>query len=574
MNRTQGLWHEYGSNGNLYKGIVACSHLETRVNGTLTETRLYDWDTAGNLLTTTTNGALVQENAYDVRNQLTTTTSGGIRLDNAYNGEGFRVSKRTGGPNGPVERFQLDGDRVVLETDGSGNTLAVNVYGTNLLFRTSGSDTYAYLYNGHADVTALVQPDGQVAGTWYYDAFGVPTEHTGVESPYTYAGYRYDGETGLYYLNARMYDPELARFLQEDTYRGEPNDPLSLNLYAYCHNEPLMYSDPTGHFWEGVGRSLKRAASVVVDAASGYAYSFGNMVMDTERALLYEPLACAAEALGAEGMAKGIRGTVSQAQSDINARLTANVTNNSYFTAAKAGMDVAQVAYAAGGIGKLAGRAILNNEKIAAAANKVTNKVEILAQKAAQKSKTVATDIASTARSTAKRLVTDQGGYIKLPGSAGGNISGVSDDVAAGVSKAKDLGREPIFADNDFMIAAAEKGNAGALAEIRAGTTYATPTQYREFLNVNSTAQRNARATFFKNEGIQIFGGEKAGNIAHTPEFQRIFKLIEPIQGRGDAALGAFAKATGYEAVTMERRLSNLFNASYPKLGVPIRRFN
>ncbi|MCX7921366.1 MAG: hypothetical protein N3B21_04995 [Clostridia bacterium] len=44
-----------------------------------------------------------------------------------------------------------------------------------------------------------------------------------------------------------MYDPKTARFLQEDTYRGDPNDPLSLNLYTYCNNEPIMYDDPTGH---------------------------------------------------------------------------------------------------------------------------------------------------------------------------------------------------------------------------------------------------------------------------------------------------------------------------------------
>ena len=44
-----------------------------------------------------------------------------------------------------------------------------------------------------------------------------------------------------------MYDPKVARFLQEDTYTGDINDPLSLNLYTYCHNEPLMYWDPTGH---------------------------------------------------------------------------------------------------------------------------------------------------------------------------------------------------------------------------------------------------------------------------------------------------------------------------------------
>ena len=35
--------------------------------------------------------------------------------------------------------------------------------------------------------------------------------------------------------------------MQEDTYLGQKNDPLSLNLYTYCHNSPLMYWDPTGH---------------------------------------------------------------------------------------------------------------------------------------------------------------------------------------------------------------------------------------------------------------------------------------------------------------------------------------
>jgi hypothetical protein len=51
-----------------------------------------------------------------------------------------------------------------------------------------------------------------------------------------------------------MYDPVTARFMQEDTYTGEYNDPLSLNLYTYCKNDPLMYSDPTGHnFLSSIG---------------------------------------------------------------------------------------------------------------------------------------------------------------------------------------------------------------------------------------------------------------------------------------------------------------------------------
>lgn len=48
-------------------------------------------------------------------------------------------------------------------------------------------------------------------------------------------------------LSARYYDPITARFITEDTYTGQPNDPLSLNLYSYCKNEPIMYTTPSGH---------------------------------------------------------------------------------------------------------------------------------------------------------------------------------------------------------------------------------------------------------------------------------------------------------------------------------------
>jgi len=130
---------------------------------------------------------------------------------------------------------------------------AWNVQGLNLLAREAGSDTLYYMYNGHADVTSLVYGTGAVAATYYYDAFGNITEQTVTDSvyqPFKYAGYQYDDETGLYYLNARYYDSKIARFLTEDTYRGQAYDPLSLNLYTYCLNNPIMYWDPTGHWAE------------------------------------------------------------------------------------------------------------------------------------------------------------------------------------------------------------------------------------------------------------------------------------------------------------------------------------
>jgi len=114
--------------------------------------------------------------------------------------------------------------------------------------RKTGDEQYYYMYNGHGDVTALLDTDGSIAASYYYDAFGNITEQTGeADNPIRYAGYQYDEETNVYYLNARYYDPKIARFLTEDSYLGSIADPLSLNLYIYCHNEPVMYIDPSGH---------------------------------------------------------------------------------------------------------------------------------------------------------------------------------------------------------------------------------------------------------------------------------------------------------------------------------------
>ncbi|USB31956.1 RHS repeat-associated core domain-containing protein [Paenibacillus sp. YPG26] len=62
------------------------------------------------------------------------------------------------------------------------------------------------------------------------------------------SGELWDDTTKLQYLRARWYDPSVGRFINEDTYEGELNNPLTLNLYTYVHNNPLIYTDPTGHW--------------------------------------------------------------------------------------------------------------------------------------------------------------------------------------------------------------------------------------------------------------------------------------------------------------------------------------
>ncbi len=240
--------------------------ITVKADNIIIEERIYQNDNNGNQLSVLVkeyeNGTLVQEyteavNTYNTRNQLVfTTTSDGNTQENIYNGEGYRVEKTTGGI---TKHYLYENDKIILETDELGNQLARNVYGTNLLMRTAGEEAYYYMYNGHADVTALMDVStGSIAAAYYYDAFGNIIEMTGnADNNIMYAGYQYDEETKMYYLNARMYDPKTGRFLQEDTYGGNPNDPLSLNRYTYCANSPLIYYDPTGHIFEEISSIAK-----------------------------------------------------------------------------------------------------------------------------------------------------------------------------------------------------------------------------------------------------------------------------------------------------------------------------
>ena len=73
------------------------------------------------------------------------------------------------------------------------------------------------------------------------------TSGSNFDNEICYTGQIYDPSSGLYYYNARYYDPENARFLTQDTYRGDATQPDTLHLYAYCKNNPINYTDPSGH---------------------------------------------------------------------------------------------------------------------------------------------------------------------------------------------------------------------------------------------------------------------------------------------------------------------------------------
>jgi uncharacterized protein RhaS with RHS repeats len=52
------------------------------------------------------------------------------------------------------------------------------------------------------------------------------------------------------YYGARYYDPAVGRFISADTLVPNPANPQTLNRYSYVNNNPILYTDPTGHVGE------------------------------------------------------------------------------------------------------------------------------------------------------------------------------------------------------------------------------------------------------------------------------------------------------------------------------------
>ena len=94
-------------------------------------------------------------------------------------------------------------------------------------------------------------------------------------NPFCYCGEYYDKETGTIYLRARYYNPSIGRFISRDSFVGKIEDPLSLNLYTYCHNNPILYIDPNGHMAKWLKNTLKIAGSAAITAAGVALFATG-----------------------------------------------------------------------------------------------------------------------------------------------------------------------------------------------------------------------------------------------------------------------------------------------------------
>ena len=132
----------------------------------------------------------------------------------------------------------------------------------------STSTVYYYITNLQGDVMFLVDGKGNEVAAYTYDPYGKVLASSGTMAeinPLRYRGYYQDSETGFYYLQSRYYDPAICRFINADSYASTGQGLIGYNMFAYCTNNPMIFSDPSGH----IGYRSKNTYDILNDGYAG-----------------------------------------------------------------------------------------------------------------------------------------------------------------------------------------------------------------------------------------------------------------------------------------------------------------
>ncbi len=103
-----------------------------------------------------------------------------------------------------------------------------------------------YLHRDQLGSTVLVTNNGNPIDDHGYNAYGRDRRGSELRTAQRFTGQQSDG-TGLIYMNARYYDPQLGQFISPDTLVPDANNVMDFNRYMYARGNPMKYNDPSGH---------------------------------------------------------------------------------------------------------------------------------------------------------------------------------------------------------------------------------------------------------------------------------------------------------------------------------------
>ena len=201
---------------------------------------------------------------WDVENRVVAVTGGASFV---YDGDGNRVKKTEGGQT-------ILYINQYYEKNLTTGVVTTSYYLGGQLVAARENTTLRYVHQDSLNSTSVMSTStGTLDSSITFYPFGA-TRTGSVSTDKKFTGQRLDG-TGLYYYGARYYDATIGRFISADTVGINYNNPQTLNRYSYCSNNPLKYTDPTGHdqviitnddgtftIMDGAGRYLDTATDI------------------------------------------------------------------------------------------------------------------------------------------------------------------------------------------------------------------------------------------------------------------------------------------------------------------------
>ena len=159
-----------------------------------------------------------------------------------------------------------------------GNHALTYLYGPSGIFavvkKVGNNETIRYVHTDHlGSWNVITDRYGRLVQEYGFDAWGNLRNANGstanlIEPIYDrgFTGHEHHYDFGLINMNGRMYDPYTSMFLSPDNYIQAPDNSQSFNRYAYCLNNPLKYTDPSGEFWHIIaGAALGGSMNLIMN---------------------------------------------------------------------------------------------------------------------------------------------------------------------------------------------------------------------------------------------------------------------------------------------------------------------
>ncbi|MGC1123219.1 MAG: RHS repeat-associated core domain-containing protein [Candidatus Methanofastidiosia archaeon] len=204
----------------------------------------FTYDDNGNR-TQKTKGTDTWDYTFDYMKRLTKVEKNQTTLgEYIYDGYGRRLQKTE---DSTTKTYIYAGGAVLYEETSIGT--ACYAYGPTgtLAKRTTinqESNTFFFHKDRQGSNRVTTDDNKNIVSAAAYHPFGESSTEEGSEN-YLFSGKEKDS-TGLYYFGARYYDPDTGRWISRDYSAGNMKEPMSLNRYTYCYNNPLQYIDPDG----------------------------------------------------------------------------------------------------------------------------------------------------------------------------------------------------------------------------------------------------------------------------------------------------------------------------------------